>query len=64
MGDANDGSVGTLFGAGAFSIGQGFLNSYPGLRNNYVVYYGSNGQPPSISRALEDAILDRGLNLI
>ena len=64
MGDTNDGSVRTLVGVGTFSIGQGFLNAYPGLRGNYVVYYGSNGQPPSISRALEDAISSNGLNLI
>jgi hypothetical protein len=64
MDDANKGSVGTLLGVGSFSIGQGFLNTYPGLRSNYVVYFGANGLQPDINPALRQAISDNGLNLI
>lgn len=64
MDDANKGSVGTLLGVGSFSIGQGFLNVYPGLGSNYVVYFGANGLQPDINPVLRQEISENGLNLI
>ena len=61
MGDSEGTSIA---GVSLFSVGQGVLNSYPALRSNYVVFFGSNGLQPRISDVVMNALSNEGLDFV